>query len=178
MQEMQVLFLGWEDPLEKGMSTHSSILAWRIPWTEEPDRLQFIGSHRVRYDWSDWAHGHILPVGEGRNQDWAEGTVGLQCCPNRGLEVRIAFQRYLHWVSALCGRLWYPSHSGIHSEKGWDLSPGSSLLQSIIAREGFGCELRVMSVWSWRGIWVAHHGIHFRHFIYLFFWPCLWHVGS
>ena len=40
-QEIQVWSLGWEDPLEKGMATHSSILAWRIPWTEEPDGLQF-----------------------------------------------------------------------------------------------------------------------------------------
>ena len=39
MQETQVQFLGWEDPLEKEMATHSSILAWRIPWTEEPGRL-------------------------------------------------------------------------------------------------------------------------------------------
>ena len=38
MQETQVRSLGWEDPPEKGMATHSSILAWRIPWTEEPDR--------------------------------------------------------------------------------------------------------------------------------------------
>ena len=42
--------LGWEDPLEKGKSTHSSTLAWRIPWTEEPGGLQFLGSHRVRHD--------------------------------------------------------------------------------------------------------------------------------
>ena len=41
MQETQVQSLGQEDPLEKGMDTHSSILAWRIPWTEEPGRLQF-----------------------------------------------------------------------------------------------------------------------------------------
>ena len=40
MQETWVRFLGWEDPLEKGMATHSSILAWRIPWTREPGRLQ------------------------------------------------------------------------------------------------------------------------------------------
>ena len=40
-------FLGWEDPLEEGMETHSSILAWRIPWTEQSGRLQSIGSHRV-----------------------------------------------------------------------------------------------------------------------------------
>ena len=39
-----VQFLGWEDPLEKEMTTHSSILAWRIPWTEEPGRLQSVGS--------------------------------------------------------------------------------------------------------------------------------------
>ena len=44
MQETWVLSLGWGDPLEKGMATHSSIRAWRIPWTEEPDRLQSMGS--------------------------------------------------------------------------------------------------------------------------------------
>ena len=47
MQETQVQSLGREDPLEKEMATHSSILAWRIPWTEEPDGLQFMGSQRV-----------------------------------------------------------------------------------------------------------------------------------
>ena len=44
MQETQVKSLGWEDPLEKGMATHSSILAWRISWTEEPGMLQSMGS--------------------------------------------------------------------------------------------------------------------------------------
>ena len=44
--------LGREDPLEKGMATHSSILAWRIPWTEEPSRLQSMGSQRVGHDWA------------------------------------------------------------------------------------------------------------------------------
>ena len=48
MWETWVQSLGWEDPLEKGTATHSSTLAWRIPWTEEPDRLQSMGSHRVR----------------------------------------------------------------------------------------------------------------------------------
>ena len=46
MQEMQVQSLGQENPLEKGMAMHSSILAWRIPWTEEPGRLQSVGSQR------------------------------------------------------------------------------------------------------------------------------------
>ena len=50
MQETWVRFLGWEDPLEKEMATHSSILARRIPWTEEPGRLQFMGSQRMGHD--------------------------------------------------------------------------------------------------------------------------------
>ena len=50
MQETQVQSLGQEDPLEKGMATHSSILVWRIPWTEEPGRLQSMGSQSVRHD--------------------------------------------------------------------------------------------------------------------------------
>ena len=52
---MQVWSLGREDPLEEGMVTHSSILAWRIPWTEEPGGLQSIGSQRVGHDWSNLA---------------------------------------------------------------------------------------------------------------------------
>ena len=50
IQETQVSFPGWEDPLGKGMATHSSILAWRIPWTEEPGMLQSIGLQRVGHD--------------------------------------------------------------------------------------------------------------------------------
>ena len=50
LQETRVQSLGREDPLEKGVATPSSILAWRIPWTEEPDRLQSLGLQRVRHD--------------------------------------------------------------------------------------------------------------------------------
>ena len=50
MQETWVQFLGWEDPLEKEMETHSSILSWRIPWTEEPTGLQSMASQRVGHD--------------------------------------------------------------------------------------------------------------------------------
>ena len=50
MQETWDLSLGWEGPLEKGMATHSSILAWRIPWTEEPAGQQSLGSKRVGHD--------------------------------------------------------------------------------------------------------------------------------
>ena len=49
-QETQVLSLGWEDPLEKGIATHSSILAWRSPWAEEPGGLQSISLQRVGHD--------------------------------------------------------------------------------------------------------------------------------
>ena len=50
LQETQVRSLGQEDPLEKGMATHSSILAWRTPWTEESGRLQSLGLQRVGHD--------------------------------------------------------------------------------------------------------------------------------
>ena len=60
MSETQVRSLGQEDSLEHGMATHSSILAWRIPWTAEPGGLQPIGSQRVRNDWSDLAHTHSM----------------------------------------------------------------------------------------------------------------------
>ena len=56
MQETRVLSLGQEDPLEKEMATHSSILAWRILWTEEPGSLQSMGSQRVRHDWVTNTH--------------------------------------------------------------------------------------------------------------------------
>ena len=52
MQETQVQSLGQEDPLEEEMSTYSSILAWKIPRTEESGRLESMGSQRVRYDWA------------------------------------------------------------------------------------------------------------------------------
>ena len=65
--ETQVLSLGREDPLEKEMATHSSILAWKILWTEEPGRPQFIESQRVEHDWSDLAQG--LTKAEGLHPD-------------------------------------------------------------------------------------------------------------
>ena len=61
-QEMWVQSLGWEDPLKEGTATHSSIQAWRIPWTEEPGGLQSMGLPGVRYDWSRWGHTAQLTV--------------------------------------------------------------------------------------------------------------------
>ena len=90
--------LGWEDPLEKEMATHSSILAWKIPWTEEPDGLQFLGSQRVRHNWSR-AHTHththiqtmdyyaVLNISElsGHEKIWRK----LKCTLLRSLPERI-----------------------------------------------------------------------------------------
>ena len=70
VQETRVRSLGGEDPLEKGMGTHSSILAWRIPWTEEPGRLQSMGSPRVRHPWSNLAYtsAHIMKANSPREK--------------------------------------------------------------------------------------------------------------
>ena len=73
-QETSVLSLGSEDPLEKEMATHSSILAWRIRWTEEPVRLQSTGLQRVRHDWAT----SLRVIG------FPGGTVVLNCPTNEG----------------------------------------------------------------------------------------------
>ena len=59
--ETWVRSLGQENPLEKGTATHSSILAWKIPWTEGPGGLQSMGSQRVRHDLATFAYNHIYP---------------------------------------------------------------------------------------------------------------------
>ena len=71
VRETQVRSLGWEDPLEKEMPTHSRTLAWKIPWTEEPGRLQSMGSQRLGHDWATHTHTHII---------------ALQCCVPPGVE--------------------------------------------------------------------------------------------
>ena len=58
MQDRRVQPLSWEDFLEEEMATHSSVLAWKVPWTEEPGGIQSMGSQRVRQDWSDPAGTH------------------------------------------------------------------------------------------------------------------------
>ena len=71
MPEMQIPSLGWEDALEEEMAPHSSVFAWRIPWTEEPGELQSMGSQRVRHDlvtehthnnyFSRFVHASVVP---------------------------------------------------------------------------------------------------------------------
>ena len=62
MEETQVRSLSQEDPLEKGMATHSSILAWKIPWTEESGRLQSMASQRVGHDWATFTSLHFNKI--------------------------------------------------------------------------------------------------------------------
>ena len=61
MQETWVQSLCQEDPLEKELATHSSTLAWRIPWTEAPSKLQFMGSQRCGHDWATFTSLHFIP---------------------------------------------------------------------------------------------------------------------
>ena len=75
MQESQVPSLVWEYPLEEGMATHSSILAWKIPGTEEPGRLQSIRLQRVRHD---WAHSHLQRL-QNKILSWPKISLGFFC---------------------------------------------------------------------------------------------------
>ena len=95
MQETQVQSLGWKDLLEKEMATHSSILAWKIPWMEEPGRLQSMGSQRVGHDWATSLHLTSLEI----------DSVGLtlwdpkDCSPPDSSVHGILQERILEWVA-------------------------------------------------------------------------------
>ena len=83
MQEIWVQFLGWEDPLEKEMATYSSILTWRISWTEEPGGLQFMGLQRVGHDLATKPHHPLqcswaFPGGSGSKNLPATGGTWVQ----------------------------------------------------------------------------------------------------
>ena len=71
VQETRVWSLGWEDPLEKEMATHSSILAWKISWTEEPGGLQSTGSQRVGHDWATNTVTHSIAWWETLRYSWS-----------------------------------------------------------------------------------------------------------
>ena len=73
-QETWVWSLGWEDPLEEEMATHSSILAWEIPWTEQPGGLQSMGLQRVGHDWAHTDTRSIIPPYKGKSI--------VPCCKN------------------------------------------------------------------------------------------------
>ena len=95
MRETWVRFLGWEDPLEKGMATHSSVLAWRIPQTEEPGGLQSMGSTRVRHDRTTkhstfngrafFPQQNLIPLYKSDRKELLESTAPTICRPLVGL---------------------------------------------------------------------------------------------
>ena len=80
-QEMQVRFLGREDPLEEDMKTHSSILAWEIPWREGPGGLQSTGSQRVGHDWAHGQEPTLLFTGPCGWLWWCMHAKSFQLCP-------------------------------------------------------------------------------------------------
>ena len=80
MREIWVWSLGWEGSLEEGMATHSSILAWRIPWTEQPGGLQSMGSHRIRHNWvikhtHTHTHTQEAPTGKNSGMIWTSAKM-------------------------------------------------------------------------------------------------------
>ena len=120
--------------LEKGMATHSSILAWIIPWTEEPGGLQSMGSQRVRHDWSDWAQHsteisstHAVPLiflDSQRKHVPAHlaAVCAAACDPHRGASGSDRSCETLHVLFFCCG------HSGNHVLRSWSHKIGSPSL--------------------------------------------------
>ena len=110
MRETSVWFLGWEDPLEKGKATYSRILAWRIPWIEKADRLQFMVSQRIGHNWSNLAekamalHSSTLAW----KIPWMEGPGGLQSMGSLGVihdwATSFSLSTFMHWR-----RKWQPT---------------------------------------------------------------------
>ena len=88
--ETSIRSLGQEDPLEEGMATHSRVLPWRIPWTEEPNGLESKGSQRVRHDRSDLAHTHFYFTNE-----------NLESCSFPNVQGAIRYQKKTSLASQL-----------------------------------------------------------------------------
>ena len=109
--ETQVQSLGWEDPLEKGIETHSSILAWRIPWTEEPGGLQSMGLQRVGHDWvTNTFTSHIVQY------------LALRWKPHltqRYPYLRKKFDQFqhIHFLFGPIWKLWFRMYILIHRDK-------------------------------------------------------------
>ena len=99
MQETWVQTLGREDPLEKEMATYSSILPWRIPWTEEPGRLQSMGSQRVGHNWVTNTHSRVSVCTHTHTQAYSKDHhvwVGLLRNVRRGTSPSMIFYKHDH----------------------------------------------------------------------------------
>ena len=101
-QKIQVWSLGWEDLLEKGMGTHSSMLAQRIPWTEEPGRLQPTGSERAGHDWVTNTYiQHAEPHPDGlvtSSAHWAPTMFSSRCCEQSSHQINLLNPAFVELV--------------------------------------------------------------------------------
>ena len=130
LQETQVLSLGWENPLEKEVATHSSILAWWIPWTEEPAGLQFVGLQRVGHDWA--TNTFTFPISSAPN---VSSPLGWQRSPN--LDQIDCYDLVLHdWVQprTYVLDLWFSHHHWLKSFLG-DF-PGGPVVKTLPSSAG------------------------------------------
>ena len=142
-QEMWAWSLGWENPLEKGRATHSSILAWRIPWTEEPGGLQSMGSQRVGHSWaSEHMHSRHMEYDINRKNSWINSP-----------KVNASRSRKEFWAASLelalndkmCAFMSSTYLPNQHSEHRPPLLPCPSVtLES-------GCSIHLVPVWRIHG---------------------------
>ena len=107
MKETQVWFLGQEDPLEKERATHSGILAWEIPWTEEPGGLQSMGSRSVRHDWNNFTH---------------STCASMDCVPRYGfwaLKLDFLLCTLASHFTSLSSSSWSVKYRAFYEDTGW-----------------------------------------------------------
>ena len=145
MRETWVRFLGREDPLEKEMAIHSSTLAWKIPWTEEPDRLQSMGSQRVGHDWVTLLSHKALLYGIYRRVHWRKiyGGHFLQGPSQRKHHkydeyLITSWQQMSGWVSSpfFVGGRWNASkHQAIKASLEWVKTVCSHLVSFYVTHE-------------------------------------------
>ena len=133
-----VWFLGQEDPLEEGMATHSSILAWRIPWTEEPSGLQSIGSQRVRHKWSDLACAHLDRIKQRGTEDPRNSTSSLPPLVKSVPE---------QWFSTQAAHLGTPGSLSEDSGSNVVSRPAASVSPGNLWQE----EMQFLSLQLWKG---------------------------
>ena len=131
MQKTWVQSLGWEDPLEKRMATHSSILAWRTPWTEEPGQLQSMGLQRIGHDLGTNTYTHTRTHTHTHTHTFLSSTVVfLYACQSRnGLEFLFT--------------LWGPGSEADYPEKAWQCAFAGSM------KEVWTKPLRFYRPWTW-----------------------------
>ena len=129
---------GWEDLLEEGMATHSSILAWRMPWTEEPGRLQSRGSQKVGHDWNNFsmAYSHTQP--------WGNLDLGV---------VSVTKLLKMPGISPPSGPSWHipPRLSQSYWSPFLDMFNHRTLLCHLLIPFGSFIQFWGSGMWTWRG---------------------------